>query len=207
MKKIYGIFCLFLILIISGRKEKINIDLNDYKPLEDYSFQEDDFVMRKGKEEIDILGGIYTLKGFSYKDYVGHVQYYLIPGAPTRTLYANIDKEEPIMCYDPYRILLAFDVNEFVIKDKTVVEQLVEVRRKGGIQTSLYPDIYADRRIYMGFLFDVPSDLEWSSQIVIEDKNIKWLWYDNENQEEYVSDITDILKQHSITDDIYSLVK
>ena len=59
----------------------------------------------------------------------------------------------------------------------------------------------------MGFLFDVPSDLEWSSQIVIEDKNIKWLWYDNENQEEYVSDITDILKQHSITDDIYSLVK
>ena len=207
MKKIYCIFCLFLILIISGCKEEINIDLNDYRPLEDYNFQEDDFVMRKGKEEIDILGGIYTLKGFSDKDYVGHVQYYLIPGAPERTLYANTNKEEPIMCYNPYRILLAFDDNEFVIKDKTVVKQLVEVRRKCEIQTSSYSDNYADRRIYMGFLFNVPSDLEWSTHIVIEDKNIKWFWYDNENQEEYVSDITDILKQHSIVDDIYSLVE
>ena len=192
-------------LLISGCREKIDIDLNNYRPLEDYDFQEYNFLMRKGEEEADILGGIYSLKGLSPKEYVGHVQYSIIPGNPSKTLYANLNIEEPIICLEPYKIILSFDDKRFTIEDKLVVEQLVDIRRKCGIQTSLYPDVYADRRIYMGFVFDVQSDLEWKCNMIIEGKNIKMLWYDNESKEQYICDITDILKQHPIIEDIYSM--
>ena len=205
MKKLCIAICLVMTLLISGCREKIDIDLNNYRPLEDYDFQEYNFLMRKGEEEADILGGIYSLKGLSPKEYVGHVQYSIIPGNPSKTLYANLNIEEPIICLEPYKIILSFDDKRFTIEDKLVVEQLVDIRRKCGIQTSLYPDVYADRRIYMGFVFDVQSDLEWKCNMIIEGKNIKMLWYDNESKEQYICDITDILKQHPIIEDIYSM--
>jgi len=206
MKKLCIAICLVMTMIISGCNAKIDIDLNDYRPLEDYIFQEHNFLMRKGKEEADILGGIYSLKGLSPKEYVGYVQYSIIPGNPTKKLYGNIDIDEPIIYLNPYKIVLTFDDKIFTIEEDVVVEQLVDVRRKDGIPTNAYPDVYADRRIYMGFLFDVPSDLEWKCNMVFEENNIKMLWYDNKSEEQYICDITDILKQHSIIEDIYSLV-
>ena len=205
MKKLFIAICLPMILLIAGCNKKININLNDYRPLEDYDFQEQDFLMRKGQEEKDILGGIYSLKGLSPDKYVGHVQYWLIPGRPTKTLYANFNTEEPIACLDPCKILLSFDDKTFTIEDHHLVEQLVNSRRKCGIQTSAYPDVYPDRRIYMGFVFDVPSDLEWKCHMLLEDDNIKMLWYDNTSKEQYVCDITGILKQYSVIEDVYSL--
>ncbi len=206
MKKLCIAICLVMTLFISGCNEKIDINLNDYRSLEDYDFEEHDFIMRKGKEEADILGGIYSLKGLSSKEYVGHVQYSIIPGNPTKTLYANLNVEEPIICLNPCEIELSFDDNRISLKDNNLVEQLVDVRRNKGINTNSYPDIYSNKRIYMGFLFDVPSNLEWSCNMIIEDKNVKMLWYDNRSKEQYVCDITDILKQNSVIEDVYSLV-
>ncbi len=207
MKKLCVAICLVMTLLISGCNEKIDINLNDYRPLEDYYFQEYNFLMRKGEEDEDILGGIYSLKGLSPNEYVGHVQYSIIPGNPSKTLYASLNIEEPIVCLDPYKIVLSFDDKTVTIEDSLVVEQLVDIRRKCGIQTSLYPYAYSDKRIYMGFLFDVQSDLEWKCNMIFEDDNIKMLWYDNKSKEQYIYDITDILKQHSIIEDVYLLVE
>lgn len=206
MKKLYIIICVVIIILISGCNKNIEINLNDYRPLEDYVFQEHDFLMRKGEEEKDILGGIYSLKGLSPDEYVGHVQYSLIPGNPTKTLYVHNNIDEPIICLNPYKIVLTFDDKMLTFKDNSIVEQLVDVRRKNGIQSS-YPDIYADRRVHMNFLFDIPSDLKWKCNMIIEDKNIKMLWYDNETKEQYICDVTDILKQHSVIENVYSLVE
>lgn len=207
MRKLFIAICLVTTLLISGCNEKIDIDLNDYRPLEDYDFQENDFLMRKGEEEQDILGGIYSLKGLSPNEYVGFVQYSIIPGNPSKTLYANLNIEEPIISLDPYKIVLAYDDKHLTIEEEVVVEQLVDARRKDGIATSSYPDVYADRRIYMGFLFDIPCNLEWKCNMIFEGNNIKMLWYDNESEEQYICDITGILKQHSIIEDVYSLVE
>ena len=136
MRKLCIAICLVMTLLISGCNEKIDIDLNDYRPLEDYDFQENDFLMRKGEEEKDILGGIYSLKGLSPNEYVGFVQYSIIPGNPSKTLYANLNIEEPIICLEPYKIVLAYDDKSLTIEEKVVVEQLVDARRKNGIPTS-----------------------------------------------------------------------
>ena len=192
-------------LLMSGCNKKIEINLNDYRSFEGYSFQHHKFLMRKGEEEADILGGIYSLKGLSPKDYVGHVQYSIIPGYPTKTLYGNQNIDEPIITLNPHRIQLTFDDNTLILDDTVTIEQLVAVRRKDGTQTSSYPDVYADRRINMTFLFDIPSGLTWNCDMLIEAKNIKMLWYDNKTKEQYICDVTDILKQHPMIEDIYSL--
>lgn len=206
MRKPYIVICLVMTLLISGCNEKLDIDVNDYRPLEGYDFQQHNFLTRKGEEEKDILGGFYSLNGLSPNEYVGFVQYSIIPGNPSKTLYANLNVEEPIICLDPYKIVLAYDDKILTIEEDVIVEQLVNARRKDGVSTSSYPDVYADRRIHMGFLFDVPSNLEWKCNMIFEGNNIKMLWYDNESNEQYVCDITDILKQHSIVDDVGSLV-
>lgn len=207
MKKICIMICLVMVLLLSGCNEKTDINLNTYRPLQDYDFEQYDFLMRKGGEEKDALGGIYSLKGLSPDEYVGHVQYSIIPGNPSKTLYANANVEEPIICLDPYKIILSYDDKSLTIEDNIVVKQLVDARRKDGIPTSSYPDVYADKRIYMGFLFDVKSNLEWKCNMIFEENNIKMLWYDNESKEQYICDITGILKQHSIIEDVYSLVE
>ena len=47
MKKLCIAICLVMTLLISGCNERIDIDLNEYRPLEDYVFQQHDFLMRK----------------------------------------------------------------------------------------------------------------------------------------------------------------
>ena len=65
MKKWCIIICTFITLFASGCNRKIEINFNeDYVPFEGYEFEEDDFLMRKGEEEADLLGGIYTLNRF-----------------------------------------------------------------------------------------------------------------------------------------------
>ena len=51
MKKLCIAICIVVTLLISGCNEKIYIDLNDYRPLEDYDFQEHDFLMQKDSKE------------------------------------------------------------------------------------------------------------------------------------------------------------
>ena len=206
MKKWCIIICTFITLFASGCNRKIEINFNeDYIPFEGYEFEEDDFLMRKGEEEADLLGGIYTLKGLSYKEYVGYVQYSIIPGKPTKTLYGHKNADEPMIHMDPDEILLTFDDCTLTIDDTAIVGQLVDCIRNEGIQTDVYPDVYPDKRINMSFIFDIPCDLTWGCNMVADETDIKMIWYNNKEKEQYVYDVTDIFKQCSLVNDIYSL--
>lgn len=200
MKKMCVIVSLVIILLITGCRGKVDIDINDYRPLENYTFQENDFIMRKGKEEIDILGGIYSLKGLSPYEYVAHIQN-SIYGNRSKTLYCNNDAQEPILCIDPCEIEIFIKDEQLTIKDKTVVRQLVDVIRTQK-ETTYFKGQYT-----VNFVFDVRCDLKWECSMLVDEKDIKMIWNVSESNQRYIYDITDILEQHSIAEDIYSLLE
>jgi hypothetical protein len=103
----------------------------------------------RDKETAETLGSIYSLDGLP-NQYVLYSKYSPISNYSSVYLYMKNSTEEPILRYDLSEIKIRIDNREIVIKDKTVISQILSMRREGvstqcteikDLNTTLYFDL------------------------------------------------------------------
>ena len=135
------IFCLICILLITGivyitlQKSELK-----YYPIPEnficisyYTAEKDEFLGRKGEQDIDILGGVYTLKDLPKEKFILHEQSYLniVNGPPDVYVYMDNDNAEPIFIYDVNKIEFNLNKNKITIKNKQIINEVLSILRNG----------------------------------------------------------------------------
>ena len=161
----------------------------DFIYLPYYIAEKGEYLGRKGREEIDVLGGVYTLKDMPSEQFVIHEQYYLNNGPSDVFVYMDRSLAEPILSYDVRKIEFHTNGENVVIEDKQIINNIVSIIRNSASYECEAPD-------YMNtfFSFDLECDMGFQCYVECVNDKIYIICFNIKDNCWYTYDVTAVLK-------------
>ena len=144
------------------------VDISDgYVEMYYYTADKYKYLGKNGrdKETAETLGSIYSLDGLP-DEYVLYSKYSPISNYSSVYLYMKSSTEEPILRYDLSEIKIRINNREIVIKDKTVISQILSIRREGAFSQCAEP-----KDLNTTLYFDLRCNLSMKCHIIRDENN------------------------------------